>query len=219
MSRKPTGFIILLLGICMVIHVSLTGQSRNWKAGLMVGMNISNYDEGRFDKFDFFYPGAGYALGISTGYSLVKNLNLNIEALYTYRVAKEKYLEDDNPFYDFAISEFRVNQAFISMPVTLNYSFNRLNLQGGIFGDRRLTTEIVGTPTNKDLENFSFQKGFSGGLLLGGHYNFYNFEIGIRKFYGLTNLEKTIYSEGGIMKNIELYQTRNFQFYIIYNIL
>ena len=219
MIRKPTTSLFLVLCLFIFIHLSLSGQSKHWKTGLVIGMNISNYDEGRFDKFDFFYPGTGYAMGLTTSYSISKDLNISIEAHYSYRVSKEKYLDNENPFFDYAISDFRLNQSFISVPITLNYAFNRLNIQVGLFGDRRLKTETSGQPKNIGLNAFPFQKDYSGGFLIGGHYDFYNFEIGLRNFYGLTNHEKTVYSEGGIMNDIELYKTRNFQFYIIYHIL
>ena len=186
--------------------------------GIITGVNFTSFDEGRYNNYDFFIPGTGYFLGLSYDSGLGSNLEINIEGHFSRRIIKEKYLTEDDPFYDYSISDFRIICTHLSFPVSLNYAIDRLGLQAGIFNDILLSKSYNGQRINPELTILDGKKKYDAGLIIGGHYDFYNLEIGIRKYFGWVNQEKLPVTDGYIDEEISLYKTDQLQFFIKYNL-
>ena len=193
-----------------------SGQSSNIEIGFISGLHVSNLDEGRFLDYDFFYPGAGYFLGLTLDKNIGRNLEINSEILLIHRIVKEKYLDETGPILDFNISDHRLYTHSLMIPVSINYSIDRLHIQGGIYGELIVDRSESGNPHNTEVKNLSFNKDLNGGWLIGGHYDFYNLEIGMRKMIGWIKQETHTYEQDGIREVVSLYTTDDLQFYIKY---
>lgn len=207
--------LLMIIFIAMPV-VILSSQSSPLQVGVKAGMHITNLDEGRYSDYDYFYPGAGIYAGITLDKRLSNKWDFNVEILMVRRIAKEKYKDESGPILDYELSNHRLHSTSIMLPVSMNYAIDRLNIQAGVFTEYYVHRSTSGEAYHPEVDNLSMDKDFNAGLIIGGHYDFYNLEVGMRKLIGMINQEEFMINEDGINEKISLYSTDDLQFYVKY---
>lgn len=212
-SKQLTSLmIIIFIGLPVIF---LSGQS-SVRLGMKAGMHITSLDEGRYSDYDYFYPGAGMYAGMTLDKRLSNKWELNVELLMVRRISKEKFKNDSGLIYDFKLSNHRIKSNSIMLPVSINYAIDRVNIQAGIFTEYFVHRSTSGEAYHPEVTNLSMDKNINAGFIIGGHYDFYNLEVGIRKLIGMINQEEFMINQDGINEKISLYSTNDLQFYVKY---
>ncbi|NNF36196.1 MAG: PorT family protein [Saprospiraceae bacterium] len=204
---------IILIALPVVF---IRGQSSPIKIGVKAGMHVTNLDEGRYSDYDYFYPGAGIYAGITVDKSLSQKWDLNVEVLVVRRIAKEKYKDESGPILDYELSDHRIKSTSIMLPISMNYAIDRLNIQAGLFTEYYALRSTSGQAYHAEVATLSMDKDINAGVIIGGHYDFYNLEVGMRKLIGMINQEEFMINQDGIDEKISLYSTDDLQFYVKY---
>ena len=131
--------LILFFG-CMLFNIQSNAQEQRFKAGIILGANLSQIDGDR---------SAGYnKLGIVGGLSgvilLKEKMYVNIELLYSQRGSKSQLVPDNS------IVPFKIATDFIEIPVLFNYKdwlnddgeYYKFHFHGGFSYGRLIRTVV-----------------------------------------------------------------------------
>ena len=212
-SIRP--FLLLLL---WGISSTLFAQQKNHSTALVASFNSSTLNPGRYVDRDYFHLNVGYQVGISSELNLGHKFQMNIEALWSSYKFSEKTKRDDAPFPTIEITDYRLKQNFISFPISLNYAINKANIQVGTMIEYLVKVTSDNFPEADMIRNLEFNNKINFGLLYGGHYDFYNLEIGLRKFIGISNQADIDITDDVFVEKISLYNSSSLQFYIKYHL-
>ena len=215
MINSISPFLLLFL---LGISCSLFAQQENHSTAIVAGFNSSTLNPGRYIDRDYFHLNLGYHVGVSSEWDLGHKFQLNIEALWSSYKFSEKTKRNDAPFPTIEITDYRLKQNFISFPVSINYAINKANIQVGTMIEYLVKVTSDNIPEADMIRNLEFNNKVNFGLLYGGHYDFYNLEIGLRKFIGLTNLADIEITDDAFVEKISLYNSSSLQFYIKYHL-
>ena len=215
MINSISPFLLLFL---LGISCSLFAQQENHSTAIVAGFNSSTLNPGRYIDRDYFHLNLGYHVGVSSEWDLGHKFQLNIEALWSSYKFSEKTKRNDAPFPTIEITDFRLKQNFISFPVSINYAINKANIQVGTMIEYLVKVTSDNIPEADMIRNLEFNNKVNFGLLYGGHYDFYNLEIGLRKFIGLANLADIEITDDAFVEKISLYNSSSLQFYIKYHL-
>ena len=215
MINSISPFLLLFL---LGISCSLFAQQENHSTAIVAGFNSSTLNPGRYIDRDYFHLNLGYHVGVSSEWDLGHKFQLNIEALWSSYKFSEKTKRNDAPFPTIEITDYRLKQNFISFPVSINYAINKANIQVGTMIEYLVKVTSDNIPEADMIRNLEFNNKVNFGLLYGGHYDFYNLEIGLSKFIGLTNLADIEITDDAFVEKISLYNSSSLQFYIKYHL-
>lgn len=195
------GFLILLMLICAISVNAQKGKSsgkagkggavNNLSIGPIVGVNFSTLRGNDDSKFK-----AGFSGGIFANYSILENLGITAQVLYSTQGAKSKALSD---------ASIKVN--YFQIPVLLMYYLNKpgstfrpkimLGPQFGFLSSAKSTTPAIlgnGTVT-VDAKNFYTDTDISGTLGLGFNYRVGKgmwLNVDARYSHGFENIAKPL---------------------------
>jgi hypothetical protein len=133
-------YTLIILFSCMLSSVQMNAQEQRFKAGAILGFNMSQLDGDR---------SAGYnKLGIVGGLSLVillaEKIDVNVELLYSQRGSRSSLVPDNS------IVPFKISTDFIEIPVLFNYKdwqsddgeYYKFHFHGGFSYGRLVRTAV-----------------------------------------------------------------------------
>jgi len=137
MFRKS---LFLLVWLCFIFCSNLDAQEQRFKAGVILGANLSQIDGDKSDG----YIKLGITGGLRGVAIITDKIELSIELLFDQRGSRSQKIFDTNFF------PFSITNNYISVPVVFNYQdwldesgdYYKLHFHTGLSYGRLINTEI-----------------------------------------------------------------------------
>lgn len=185
--------LIIIISCCLAINFA-KAQAQRFKAGVIIGANLSQIDGDKSDG----YLKLGITGGLRGAAIITEKIDLSIELLFDQRGSRSQKIFDTNFF------PFKITNNYISVPVVFNYQdwldesegFYKLHFHTGLSYGRLLNTQIDDEDINSIfVEASQYFNRDDFGILLGATF-YINQHIAVTGRFSRSLLPLYDYDEG-----------------------